>query len=191
MSDPCGSTQHCAYHGWCHRCDPRFSALMSEINLIIQRGTEDEQTWGPLYAQIAKTLHGKGEAAMAAELAEARETNRRLNRRSQASDSRLATVERAVGDWKMDEGRTQVPLHTLTTIAKAAGKTFDDRYYVLHYQHVAELEATVGRLRQLLKRWCALGGPALGVSVYRWWDQRLKEFIEALEKVGVSGGNDE
>src|SRR5690606_11242156 len=82
--DPCRTTQHCAYHGWCHRCDPRFSALMSEINLVIQTTTDDQSAWGGLYGRIAKVLHGSAEVRLAAELAETKRTQVRLERELKA-----------------------------------------------------------------------------------------------------------
>lgn len=92
--EACRTTQHCAYHGWCHRCDPRFSALMGEINVIIQTTSEDGRTWGPLYTRIAKTLHGSTEVRLAAELAEAKETQVRLERELREMRHRLAGLEK-------------------------------------------------------------------------------------------------
>ncbi|MFI9154529.1 hypothetical protein [Streptomyces sp. NPDC053367] len=53
---PCRTTQHCAYHGWCHRCDPAFAAVMSAVNRAVQRTDTDEAHWGPLYAAVGKAL---------------------------------------------------------------------------------------------------------------------------------------
>lgn len=58
---PCRTTQHCAYHGWCHRCDPAFAAVMSAVNAAVQRTDSDESHWGPLYAAVGKALHRKTE----------------------------------------------------------------------------------------------------------------------------------
>lgn len=30
----CGTTQHCAYHGWCHRCDPERAGMDRAARLI-------------------------------------------------------------------------------------------------------------------------------------------------------------
>ncbi|MFE0472725.1 hypothetical protein ACFW2V_14020 [Streptomyces sp. NPDC058947] len=92
--EACRSTQHCAYHGWCHRCDPRFAALMSEINRIIQSTSGDHHTWGSLYEQIGKVLHGSSEVVLAAELAETRETQQRLERRLQEVKHRIEGLEK-------------------------------------------------------------------------------------------------
>ncbi|WP_060905379.1 hypothetical protein [Streptomyces scabiei] len=55
---PCRTTQHCAYHGWCHRCAPEFAAVMSRVNVAIQRTDSDERHWGPLYEAVAAELAG-------------------------------------------------------------------------------------------------------------------------------------
>lgn len=92
--EPCRSTQHCARHGWCHRCDGRFSALMSEINAIVQTTCEDDRTWGPLYDQISKTLRGSTEVRLATELAEAKETQQRLEQELREVKHRIAGLEK-------------------------------------------------------------------------------------------------
>jgi hypothetical protein len=92
--EACRSTQHCAYHGWCHRCDPKFAALMSEINHIIQSASSDHHAWGPLYEQIGKVLHGSAEVILAVELAEARETQQRLERQLRAIKHRIEGLEK-------------------------------------------------------------------------------------------------
>lgn len=53
---PCRSTQHCAYHGWCQRCVPYFSAIMSDVNRAISDTGVDDTFRGPLYDKIAKVL---------------------------------------------------------------------------------------------------------------------------------------
>lgn len=53
---PCRTTQHCAHHGWCHRCDPEFAAVMSRLNVAIQRTDSDESHWGPLYEAVGAEL---------------------------------------------------------------------------------------------------------------------------------------
>lgn len=53
---PCRTTQHCAYHGWCYRCDPDFYNQMRRINRAIQSSGADPSTWGYLYENIAKGL---------------------------------------------------------------------------------------------------------------------------------------
>jgi hypothetical protein len=53
---PCRTTQHCAYHGWCRRCDPAFADLMAKVNIAIQHTDTQDSHWGPLYAAIAEAL---------------------------------------------------------------------------------------------------------------------------------------
>lgn len=97
MGDPkeaCRTTQHCAYHDWCRRCDPRFAALMSEINHLLWKEGVDDRLRGPLYTQIARTLHGSTEVMLAAELAEAKETQQRLERELREMRHRLTGLEK-------------------------------------------------------------------------------------------------
>jgi hypothetical protein len=58
---PCRTTQHCAYHGWCHRCDPAFAAVMSRVNVAIQRNDANDSHWGPLYEAVGQALRDVGE----------------------------------------------------------------------------------------------------------------------------------
>lgn len=58
---PCRTTQHCAYHGWCNRCDPAFAKTMDRVNIAIQRTDPDESHWGPLYSAVAKVLRRDGD----------------------------------------------------------------------------------------------------------------------------------
>ncbi len=55
---PCRTTQHCAHHGWCHRCAPDFAATMTRVNIAIQRTDPVESHWGPLYEAVAGALLG-------------------------------------------------------------------------------------------------------------------------------------
>lgn len=57
MTNPCRTSQHCAYHGWCNRCDPALAEVMSEINAVIQRECTEHSRWGTLYKAIAAILH--------------------------------------------------------------------------------------------------------------------------------------
>lgn len=92
--EACRTTQHCAYHGWCRRCDPRFAALMSEINHLLWKEGVDDSLRGPLYGRIAETLRGSTEVRLAAELAEAKETQQRLERELREMRHRLAGLEK-------------------------------------------------------------------------------------------------
>jgi hypothetical protein len=52
----CRSTQHCAYHGWCHRCAPEFAAIMSAVNRAISDADVPDSYHGPLYSKIGRNL---------------------------------------------------------------------------------------------------------------------------------------
>lgn len=79
------------------------------------------------------------------DLAEARATNQRLNRRTQELESELAAYRRAVADWEISEQGAYVPLRTLAMIAKAAGLEVPERWE-LHYERVERLEAELRRM---------------------------------------------
>jgi hypothetical protein len=53
---PCRTTQHCAFNGWCHRCDRTFADLMSRVNVAIQRNDPDSGHWGTLYTAVGRAL---------------------------------------------------------------------------------------------------------------------------------------
>ncbi|MFF6781405.1 hypothetical protein [Streptomyces sp. NPDC012510] len=36
----CRTSQHCAYHGWCHRCDPERAGMDRAARLISRKGGE-------------------------------------------------------------------------------------------------------------------------------------------------------
>lgn len=145
MAEACRTTQHCAYHGWCHRCDSRFAALMSEINAIIQYSKAPPEAWGELYGRIAKALHGDERVSQAVELAEARATIRRLNHRAKAAEARLSAVERGVGEWQIDEDSVFLPPSSLVAIARVVGKTMKVSNLVSYREKIEELQAEVNR----------------------------------------------
>jgi hypothetical protein len=60
----CRTTRHCADHGFCRRCQPEFSAVMSQVNVAIQRTDPDETHWGPLYEAIGKVLLAADQGAL-------------------------------------------------------------------------------------------------------------------------------
>ncbi|MDX2800124.1 hypothetical protein [Streptomyces scabiei] len=64
--DACRATRHCVDHGWCHRCAPELAAVMSRVNVAIQRADPEEQHWGPLYAAVAEALRAPASAAVPA-----------------------------------------------------------------------------------------------------------------------------
>lgn len=90
-----------------------------------------------------------------AKLAEVRATNQRLNLRCQQAESKLATYERAVGEWELSERGTYIPLRTLAAIAKVVGREFDAQRFVPHYQRVETAEAKLAAIRQ----WAQAFGP--------------------------------
>lgn len=62
----CGTSRHCADHGWCHRCEPSFASLMAEINAILQ----SKKTSGEAYAEIGRLLRDPAEEATQAQPSE-------------------------------------------------------------------------------------------------------------------------
>lgn len=52
----CRGTQHCAYHGWCRRCAPKFAAVMSDLNKVIADAGVPDTYRGPLYHDIGEAL---------------------------------------------------------------------------------------------------------------------------------------
>lgn len=67
VSEGCGTTRHCVDHGWCHRCNPKFSVVMSEINHVLH--TVDGR--GMQYTHISRILRGGKGRLMSAVTAEA------------------------------------------------------------------------------------------------------------------------
>lgn len=155
MNTPCKTMRHCADHGWCHRCEPRFAALMSEINHVIQHSGAQEEVWGPLYAEIGRILHGSGgQAEMPAEIAEARATNKRLNLRVQAMEKENATYQRAVAEWQVEEKGTYIPARTLQDIGRAAGKdVYGTTRHIRYFERIEAAEAAIDGLRKVAGKW--------------------------------------
>lgn len=146
MSEACRTTQHCAYHGWCHRCHEQFAGLMSEINMIIQSSKAPPESWGELYGRIGKALHGDEKDRDTVDLATARATNQRLNHRAQAAEAKLSAVERAVGEWKIEEGSVFLPMASLVAIAQSTGRIMEVGRLVSYSEKIEELQAEVNRL---------------------------------------------
>lgn len=146
IGEACRTTQHCAYHGWCHRCDGRFADLMSEINRVIQSSEAEPKTWGDLYGRVAEVLHGDPRVGVASELAEARATIRRLNHRAQATEARLNIIERAVKDWKIEEDSVFLPLPSLVAIARIIGKNMEPGKLVSYHEKIEKLQSEIDRL---------------------------------------------
>jgi hypothetical protein len=54
MNIPCRTSQHCAAHGWCHRCRPEYRALTSALTTAISAaGISDVSKASETYAHLA------------------------------------------------------------------------------------------------------------------------------------------
>ena len=179
-SKPCRQTRHCADHGWCHRCDPRFAALMSEINHIIQNTSMDDLTWGPLYAKISDLLHGDEQVEQTAALAEARQTNRHLNRRAQAAEAVANAYKKAIRDWRIGKDGTYVPYDSLKVIGHLAGvEILPGIRYMDRFENSQQAEEFIERIYALLDYWSTISGPA-DKKQSKWWEDRLAELARTL-----------
>jgi hypothetical protein len=184
---PCRQTRHCADHGWCHRCDGRFAALMSEINHIIQNTSHDDLTWGPLYTRIADLLHGDERADPVAALAEARQTNRHLNRRAQAAEAVANGFKKAVREWKVKDKGTYVPYDSLKKIGRLAGlEILPDVRYMQRFGNAQQAEEFVEQIYKLFEYWNTIPVPA-DEKQAAWWGSRLAELSKALNEGDVPG----
>ena len=52
MSVPCRTTQHCAYHGWCHRCDPQLAEAGTLVVRAMKAAGITEEWTANLYRQV-------------------------------------------------------------------------------------------------------------------------------------------
>lgn len=68
------------------------------------------------------------------------DTIRRLNHRAQEAESALTAVTKAVGEWKVDENKTYVPLGSLRKIAAAVGTEIRNRRWELHVHRMRRLQ---------------------------------------------------
>lgn len=127
MTDPCRTTQHCAYHGWCNRCDPALAKVMDSINAIIQRECTNQSEWGTLYEKISAILHtthtreaetvselNKANIQMARELA-ARNAQLGLHvTRLQLEQQRVARIQQYEKQlWEVEDAR-QMPVSAVS-----------------------------------------------------------------------------
>lgn len=134
----------------------------------------------PARAQAAIRALEQQRDGREAQLAEARETNRRLNYRCQQAEHIAAVFKRAVDDWEWTDKGTYVPLRTLTAIAKAVGLEFDAGRFVLHYQRVDRLEAAVAAVRQLADR-LDRDAEGYGGGKFQGWQEAARDIRAALD----------
>ncbi len=113
------------------KLDPVRLARIWAHELERLTGTPDADARRALLLQLLEYIDAK------------HETIARLNTRAQEAEHRLAVFHKAVGEWVMEEGKTYIPLHTLTAIAKAAGKEFDAARYISHGEQMVRLKKRV------------------------------------------------
>ena len=53
---PCRSTQHCAEHGFCHRCTPSLDGAVRHLVKVMDAAKIDTKRQGAVYAQLAATV---------------------------------------------------------------------------------------------------------------------------------------
>lgn len=190
MSSPCKQTRHCVDHGWCHRCDPALAALMSEVNHVISDVTEDGAARSRLYTEISKIMHVGDPVQMAAELAEARQTNRNLNRRAQAAESTIERYRAAVAEWMIRDDGTYVPYDSLKVIGALAGKEIlPGVRYMRRFENAQQAEEFIERVYGLLEYWNTLTAP-FGPPQSWWWEERRGELSDVLAGRGSPGVQD-
>lgn len=105
-----------------------------------------------VFTEMADAVMGVRDAEMErlrAEVAEARATNQRLNRRAQQLESETAAYRRAVAEWRIGEDAFYAPLRSLAVIATAAGVAVPERWET-HYDRVERAEGIVDRVRAAL-----------------------------------------
>lgn len=190
MTDPCRTTRHCADHGWCHRCDPALAALMSEVNRLVHEATKDSSVRSVLYEKIGALLHTGDPARAAAELAEARQTIQKLNRRAQAAESVAERYARAIRDWRVSEKGTYVPYESLKEIGALAGvEILPHVRYMQRFENAQRAEEFLERIYGLLEYWNTLSAP-FGPPQSWWWEERRAELSDVLAGRGSPGVQD-
>lgn len=190
MTDPCRTTRHCADHGWCHRCDPALAALMSEVNRLVHEATTDSSVRSALYEQIGALLHTGDPVRAAAELAEARQTIQKLNRRAQAAESVAERYARAIRDWRVSEKGTYVPYESLKEIGALAGvEILPHVRYMQRFENARQAEEFIERIYALLEYWNTLTAP-FGPPQSWWWEERRAELSDVLAGRGQPGARD-
>jgi transcriptional regulator with XRE-family HTH domain len=160
---------------------------MSEINHIIQNTVMDDSAWGPLYTRIADLLHGDERADPVAALAEARQTNRYLNRRAQAAEAVANGYKKAVREWRIRDKGTYVPYDSLKKIGRLAGlEILPDVRYMQRFENAQQAEEFIEQLYKLLEYWSTISAPPNGKQE-AWWEKRLAELSKALNGGEVPG----
>lgn len=188
--EPCKSTRHCVDHGWCHRCDPALAALMTEINKLIGDLAKDYEAHSRLYTEIARILHVGDPVRAAADLAEARQTNQRLNRRVQAAESVAERYAQAVKEWKVREDGTYVPYDSLKVIGRLAGvDILPGVRYMQRFENAQQAEGFIERIYGLLEYWNTLSTP-FGPPQSWWWEERRAELSDVLAGRGQPDARD-
>lgn len=189
-ASPCKQTRHCVDHGWCHRCDAPLAALMSEVNHVISEATRDSDERSALYTGIARIMHVGDPVQSAAELAEARQTNRNLNRRVQAAESTVEQYRSAIADWRVGTDGTYVPYDSLKAIGSLAGKEILPGIRYMHrFENAQQAEEFIERVYGLLEYWNTLTAP-FGPPQSWWWEERRGELSDVLAGRGSPGVQD-
>jgi hypothetical protein len=102
----------------------------------------------PLADAVLSVLPASVDRA-AADLATARDTNRRLNLRAQRLESELAAYRRAVGQWEISDRGTYIPHSSLRAIGLASGKDIlGSVRHLKHFERVEQAEARLSRIRE-------------------------------------------
>jgi hypothetical protein len=153
---------------------------MSEINSLIQEICEDDSVWGPLYGQIGAHLYGAHGLDKTAELAGARRTNQKLNRRAQAAEKINERYVKAVREWLVSETETYVPYDSLKVIGRLAGvEILPQIRYMQRFENSRQAEEFVERIYGLLEYWNSVT-PPFGPPQSWWWEDRRAELSDVL-----------
>lgn len=183
----CRTTRHCADHGWCHRCDPDFAALMSAVNRAVHEADPDDTHRGELYSAVGRVLADGGDRVdLVARLAGARHTNQELHRRAQAAESLIERFRQAVAEWRSDGKGMYIPYPSLQKISRlAGGPDFDTPRFMKRFDNAVKAEQASEAVHRLLDLWREMRPPDRA-----WWDDRLGELADALAGQDLPGAPD-
>lgn len=163
---------------------------MSEVNALIQEICEDDSAWGPLYSRIGAYLYGAQGLDKTVELAEARQTNRKLNRRAQAAERTNERFLKAVREWMISEDETYVPYDSLKVIGRLAGvEILPQIRYMQRFENSRQAEEFVERIYGLLEYWNSVT-PPFGPPQSWWWEERRAELSDVLAGRDSPGAQD-